>query len=95
MRINEVLVIKLEKMSKLALSNDERVTIIKELEVMVNMFDKIGTVNTEGIEPLIHMSPQVNCWRHDSPHEPLDNYDALKNAAESEAPYCTVPKVIE
>jgi aspartyl-tRNA(Asn)/glutamyl-tRNA(Gln) amidotransferase subunit C len=95
MVINDELISKLEGLSKLKLSDSEKAVLKSELASIIQMFDKIGEVDTAGISPLIHMTDTVNIMREDIGTNPLAREQALKNAPVSIGPYFAVPKVIE
>lgn len=68
---------------------------MKDLERMLDFVEQLKEVDTEGIEPLIHVNPEVNVLREDEVTEELNQKDALKNAPEHDSFYFKVPKVVE
>ena len=95
MYIDDALVLKLENLAKLRLSEEERMTIRQELTSIIGIFAKISEVNTEGVKPLIHMSSSFNALREDSGAVSID-FEAIRvNAPALLERYFTVPKVIE
>ncbi len=94
MEINEELIDKLERLAKLSLSTEEREIIKKDLGKILEMIDKIQEVDTENVEPLRYINEDVNVLRPDEPLNEISNEEALKNAPSSDAPYISVPKVI-
>ena len=95
MKIDDILIQKLETLSKLKLEEKERVILRGELENMVEMFGKISEVDTTGVEPLRHITGSVNIMRDDIAFNALTQEEALKNAPAVINPYFSVPKVIE
>ncbi|WP_236975689.1 Asp-tRNA(Asn)/Glu-tRNA(Gln) amidotransferase subunit GatC [Membranihabitans maritimus] len=85
---------KLEKLSKLELSDSEREEIKKDLESIVGMFDKLQELDLDSVEPLRHITDVVNGWREDVPRESIQIEKALQNGPSTEDRYFTVPKVI-
>ena len=53
MEINDALILKLEKLSRLELNTDDRAVIKQDLKSILEMIDKLQEVDTEGEEPLI------------------------------------------
>ncbi len=51
MKIDKELILKLEKLARLSLNDEERAIISKDLERILDMVDKIGELDTDGIEP--------------------------------------------
>ncbi len=95
MKIDNQLIHKLEILSKLKLSIDERDKLKSDLENMVTMFGKIAEVDTDSIKPLRHMTDTVNVMREDAAHNALSHEAALKNAPVTIGRFFAVPKVIE
>lgn len=95
MKVNEALILKLEKLSKLQLGKEERLKITSDLESILGMVEKLETLDTEGVEPLVYMSNEVNRLREDVISGQVDNSDALKNAPKKSEAYFLVPKVVK
>ena len=95
MEIDDQLIHKLETLSKLKLSSQEKDKLKNDLENMVNMFGKIAEVDTRGVQPLRHMTDTVNVMRDDVAINQLSHEEALKNAPKTIGRYFAVPKVIE
>jgi aspartyl-tRNA(Asn)/glutamyl-tRNA(Gln) amidotransferase subunit C len=56
--------------------------------------DKLNEVNTDKVEPLIHMSDEVNVLREDIVNNSLKHEDALLNAPKKDSDYFRVPKFL-
>ena len=94
MEINEELILKLEKLSRLDLEPEDRKIIKDDLRSILNMIDKLQEVDTDGEEPLIYMNQEEYTWRVDKVNNELNRKDALKNAPNANEEYFTVPKVL-
>lgn len=94
MEINEDLILKLEKLSRLDLTTEDRQIIKDDLRSILNMIDKLQEVDTENEEPLIYMNQEEYRWRLDKVNNELDRNDALKNSTDANGEYFTVPKVL-
>jgi len=94
MAINDNVISKLEKLSKLKLEAEERVSVTNDLEKMLDMVDKLSEVDTKGVEPLVYMHSEVNVLRSDKSEGMLDREAALANAPKKVGDYFAVPKVI-
>ena len=94
-KIDENLISKLEKLSKLSLKPEEKKQISRDLEDIVNMFDKLQEVPTEGIEPTRHITSHVHPLRKDEVGNELSNEEALKNAPETNESFIAVPKFLK
>jgi len=95
MNVNEELIDKLAKLSRLSFDPEEKKARMKDLERMLGFVEQLKEVDTEGIDPLIHINPEVNVLREDQVTEELSQNDALKNAPEHDSFYFKVPKVVE
>ena len=54
----------------------------------------INEVNTDGVEPLIHMNNEINVLREDIVKETITQEQALKNAPQKDSDYFKIPKVL-
>ena len=94
-KIDENLISKLEKLSKLRLNPEEKMQITNDLEGIVNMFDKLQEVNTEGIPPTRHITTHQHPLRKDQSSNELDLDQALTNAPETHNEFIAVPKFLK
>lgn len=94
MNINKALISKLEKLANLELNSEEKDRIQADLNKMLGMVQKIEELDTEGVEPLTHMTEEVNQFRPDEVKGQLEREEALKNAPVKDESYIKVPKVI-
>ena len=94
-KIDENLISKLEKLSRLRLNPEEKKQITGDLENIVTMFDKLQEVDTEGVEPTRHMTNHDHPLRDDTPGNQLTNEEALKNAPETHESFIAVPKFLK
>ena len=65
MKINKEVIIKLSGLSKLKFNKEETDLISEDLSKMVNLINLLKELETDGIDPLIHMNEEVNNWRED------------------------------
>ncbi len=92
--VNRELILKLESLARLELSEEERNAIQKDLESILEMIERMDEVQTKGIEPLVHILQEGNSTRKDEVTGELTNDQALSNAPEAKPPLFSVPKVI-
>lgn len=95
MEVNDVLIDKLANPAKLKFDPQEKDAIKNDLEKMIGFIKKMDELDTTGVEPLLHMSPNVNVLREDVIQGSISNAEVLKNASVSASPYFIVPKVIK
>ena len=95
MKINKEIITKLSSLSKLKFNNEETELISEDLSKMVNFINQLKEIDTEGIEPLIHMNEEMNNWREDKLGEVLDQEKALSNSPTKDSTYFKLPKVLD
>ena len=95
MTIDETLILRLEKLSRLQLSTEERSKIGKDLNSVLGMIEKLADIDTTGVEPLRHIMEENKPWREDSIQQNTTTADALKNAPNHDESYFKVLKVID
>jgi len=66
-----------------------------DLEKIIGFIDKLSEVDTEGVEPLIYLSEEVNVLREDELKTVVSQIEALKNAPEKDSDYFKVPTVLK
>jgi len=95
MKVDNELIDKLARLSKLEFDDESKEAIKKDLSRMLEFVDQLNELDTEGVEPLIHVNEETNKYREDAVTEKLDQKEALKNAPEHDGFYFKVPKVVE
>lgn len=95
MQIDNTLISKLENLARLELSEEERQKIQQDLNAILEMVAKLESLDTNEVEPLVYLNPDVNVWRTDEVKDQVDQAAALKNAPNQDGTYFKVPKVID
>lgn len=86
---------KVAHLARLKFDDSEKEAIKKDLQRMIEFADKLNELNLDGVEPLLHMSEEVNVLREDEIKGSISREDALKNAPEHDGEFFKVPKVIK
>ena len=94
MKIDKETVDKLSTLAKLEFENEAKDGIINDLNRVLTFIDKLNELNTEGVEPLVYMTDEVNVMREDEVRVEISQQEALKNAPEKDSDYFRVHKVI-
>lgn len=94
MEVNDALIDNLSNLARLEFDTAEKEEIKKDLQRMIHFVEKLGELDTTGIEPLLHMSHETNVLREDIPMHSIDRGLALTNAPATDGVYFKVPKVI-
>jgi|TARA_B110000003_G_scaffold93008_1_gene95127 aspartyl-tRNA(Asn)/glutamyl-tRNA(Gln) amidotransferase subunit C len=95
MEVNNKLIQDIAKLSKLKFDDSAEEKMKADLEKMLAFVDKLNEIDTEGVDPLIYMSEEVNVLREDKVTEETSQKDALKNAPEKDSDYFKVPTVLK
>ena len=95
MEVNNKLIQDIAKLSKLKFDDSAEEKMKADLGKMLDFVDKLNEIDTEGIDPLIYMSEEVNVLRKDKVTEETSQEDALKNAPEKDSDYFKVPTVFK
>jgi aspartyl-tRNA(Asn)/glutamyl-tRNA(Gln) amidotransferase subunit C len=95
MQIDKNLILKLETLARLELSDAERDKLQGSLNDILKMVEKLDELNTEGVEPLVYINEDVNVLREDVVKNELSREDALSNAPSQNGVFFKVPKVID
>ncbi|HEY0041024.1 MAG TPA: Asp-tRNA(Asn)/Glu-tRNA(Gln) amidotransferase subunit GatC [Flavisolibacter sp.] len=95
MQVDDALINKLSRLAMLDFDEHEREEIKADLEKMIGFVDKLRELDTSGVEPLLHITSEVNVLREDVPGNMLTKEDALKNAPLHNEDFFLVPKVIK
>lgn len=82
-------------LAKLELSDEERESAKKDMGSMLDYIDKLGELDTEGIEPMSHVFPVQNVFRDDVVTNGDDSENMLKNAPGEKDNMFMVPKTFE
>ena len=86
---------KLEHLSRLEFSEEKEQEMLGDLNKILNWVDKLRELDTENIEPLTHMTAEMNVMREDVAQNTITHEEALLNAPKKDSDYFRVPKVLE
>ncbi|MEM6805259.1 MAG: Asp-tRNA(Asn)/Glu-tRNA(Gln) amidotransferase subunit GatC [Bacteroidota bacterium] len=95
MQITDELLDRIEGLSMLSFGPEEREKTKAGFQRMLDFVAKLQELDTAGVEPLIHMTDEVNQLIPDEPSEPLPQKLVLKNAPLSDEAHFHVPKVLK
>ncbi|MES2591708.1 MAG: Asp-tRNA(Asn)/Glu-tRNA(Gln) amidotransferase subunit GatC [Bacteroidota bacterium] len=95
MKINNETVDKIAHLARLEFANESKEQIIKDMNNMIALVEKLNELDTTDVEPLIYMSDEVNVLREDEVKAEITQQEALKNAPKHDSDYFKVPRMIE
>jgi aspartyl-tRNA(Asn)/glutamyl-tRNA(Gln) amidotransferase subunit C len=82
-------------LARIQLTDEEKLAYSEQLGQILNYFDKLNSVDVEGVEPMAHAFPHYNVWREDDAVEGFSPDEALLNAPAKRLNQIVVPKVVE
>ncbi len=94
MEVNDAMVDKLANLARLNFEAGEKAAIREDLQRMIAFVEKLNELDLNNVEPLLHMTDQVNVLRDDIVHGTVTREEALKNAPLHDGTFFQVPKVI-
>ena len=86
---------KLAHLSRLEFNEEKEQEVLQDLNKILNWVDKLRELDTESVEPLTHMSEEMNVMREDIVENTVTHEQALLNAPKKDSNYFRVPKVME
>jgi len=96
MQVDNALLLRLEKLSFLKVSDDKREEIIGQLSEIVSFVDDLSNLNTDGVDDNFAMSDESTLLRQDNVKSSQSvSEDILSHAANSADNFFIVPKIIE
>ena len=95
MMVNNALIDNLAHLARLQFSEDEKAELQKDLQSMIAFVEKLNEIDTTGVQPLLHMSSEINVLRSDEVKNSITHEDALLNAPVPDEVFFKAPKVIK
>jgi aspartyl-tRNA(Asn)/glutamyl-tRNA(Gln) amidotransferase subunit C len=93
--VDDKLIEDLSRLAKLKFDKNSSEKIKDDLSSILGFVDTLSEVDTEGVEPLIYMSEEVNTLREDNIANEVSQKNALKNAPQKDSDYFKVPTVLK
>ena len=95
MEIDRKMVEYVAELGKLRLTEDEKVIMQQDLTRVLQYMDILNSLDTDGVEPLTHVSGVENVFRDDAVSPGFDRDEILKNAIAVEEGCFKVPQTVE
>lgn len=95
MEIDRKMVEYVAELGKLRLTEDEKVIMQQDLTRVLQYMDILNSLDTDGVEPLTHVSGVENVFREDAVSPGFDRDEILKNAIAVEEGCFKVPQTVE
>lgn len=95
MDVNFELIDQLSHLARLTIKPEEKEKLQKDMQQMIGFIEKLNELDTTGIEPLMHLTEEINVLRADEVKGSVSRAEALQNAALKNDAFFMVPKVIK
>jgi aspartyl-tRNA(Asn)/glutamyl-tRNA(Gln) amidotransferase subunit C len=95
MSISKTDVLKVAKLSRLALSDAEVTTYTEQLDKILHHVEALNAVDTSKVEPMISAAAEGNVFRPDVVRPGLERKAAFESAPSHDDEFFRVPPVIE
>ncbi len=66
-----------------------------DLNKILDWVAQLEQVDTEGVQPLVHLSHEINVLRDDDARNTVSHQEGLRNAPRKDSDYFRVPKVLD
>ena len=95
MKIDKQLISRLEHLARLELSEEQKESLMGDLNEILAMVEKLQELDTENVAPLVYVNESENVWREDVIRYQVERERALLNAPDRTEAFFKVPKVID
>ena len=95
MSIDPARVEQIANLARLSISSEEKELLGTQLSRILGHIEKLGELQTDGVEPTSHVIDLANVAREDDLRESLSADQALSNAPDRSGDFYRVPKIIE
>lgn len=93
--INEDVLDKVCVLSRLRLEKEEKAQMLEQMGRIIEHFDKLQEVSTEGVEPLYTAVEMKNVWREDEVKPMTEPEVLMSQAPEQQEGQVKVPQVVK
>ncbi|MBQ4518529.1 MAG: aspartate--tRNA ligase [Clostridia bacterium] len=84
-----------QQLNQIALTDDEE-KVVQDIFTSMSESEKLlNDVNTEGVEPMVHVMPMTNVLREDVRHQPFTRESLLEGAPERSEDSWQVPRLVK
>jgi len=95
MKVDQETLQKIAHLARLEVRAEEEADLLTSLNNVLTWMEQLNEVDTTGVDPLIHISEELNVLRPDVVGEHLSREQALANAPQHDQQFFQVPKVLE
>ena len=82
-------------LAQLSLDDEAKQRLLREMGDLLAYVDKLNELDTDDVEPMMHVLDISNVYREDVVTGSLDHEAALKNAPKTDGSYFLVPRILD
>lgn len=95
MKVDKDALQKIAHLARLEVRPEEEADLLNSLNEVLTWMEQLNEVDTTGVEPLTHISHEMNVLREDIVANQLPREQALANAPQHDGQFFEVPKVMD
>ena len=95
MNIDKATIHKVADLARIEIGENEVETLQADMNKILTFMEKLNELDTQNVDPLIYMNPEVNVWREDVVKQELTVAEGLQNAAVHNEDFFMVPKILD
>ena len=95
MKLDNETITKIAHLARLEVNPDEKEALLSDMNNILSFMEKLNELNTEGVEPLIYLTDEVNVFREDEIKQEITVEEALKNAPKQDGRYFQIARMID
>lgn len=95
MNIDKETIYKVADLARIEIGENEVEDLQADMNKILTFMEKLNEMDTQHVEPLVYMNPEVNIWREDVVKQELTVNEGLKNSAVHNADFFLVPKILD
>lgn len=95
MKVDKESLTKVAHLARLNIKPEQEDKLLKDMTEILTWVDKLKELDTDGVEPLTHMTQEVNALREDIAEQTIATQAGLKNAPDHDDQFFKVPNVMK
>ncbi len=96
MKIDNATLDRIAELARLEVGDDTtRQQLLGDMQRVIDFVEKLNTIDTKGVEPLIHLSEEHDVLREDFAVPGLSKKEVLMNSPVKDSDYFKVPRVVD
>ena len=85
----------LAHLARLEFAETREQQMLNDLNNILDFVAQLDGLDTTGVEPLVHLSQEINVLRADEARNTVSHQEGLRNAPRKDSDYFRVPKVLD